>query len=104
MNEAAADCATVARLHMANPMQGGTNERHGLTKGRTLLERALPRGGAGNDRARAGGDPPQSVEAINVHQNGRASEAHGHHRHQALSACDELGVWPMLVEHFQSVF
>ena len=100
MHDRAADRATVACLHVADPLERAAHERQAADGVGIALDHALADRCADDQRIVAHLDVLQLVEAVDVDQPGRSREAHGHHGNEALSAGDELGVAAMLGEQF----
>ena len=84
-------------------MSGAASARSGAaaairaSRSRALWRTSAPRRETPRLRAHRG----ERGHAVEVHEDGRAREAHVHHGHQALAARQRLGVGPVAGEELQ---
>ncbi|MCY1247838.1 hypothetical protein D9M72_612070 [compost metagenome] len=68
-----------------------------------MLHVTLASAGAHADRIGGVLHTFQRSQSVDVHQHRGPRKAHGHHWHQALAACHELGIGAMLLQDLQRV-
>jgi hypothetical protein len=103
MNKAAAHGAAIAGLNVADPGQCLRDQWQ--SRSETLIVLDITLAGAGAHADGIGGvlHTFQRSQSVDVHQHRGPGKTHGHHRHQALAACHELGVSAMLLQDLQRV-
>ncbi len=89
------------RLEVPDERRRLGQKRSGGGNTRVALEGALAKERAQAQTPRLRAHRGERGHAVEIHQHGRAREAHVHHGHQALAARQRLGVGPVAGEELQ---
>ena len=103
MSDGAADCAARTRLVMAEPGQGGRQQRLLARKARSVQQRRLPNPGWHHDHLAFASDLVEPCDTHDVDEHGGLGEPHVQHRQQRLTASDDARLGAVLGERRQGL-
>ena len=101
MGEAPSDGAPRPRLEVPDERRRLGQKRSGGGNARVALEGALANERAQTQAPRLRAYGGKRGDTVEVHEDGRASETHVHHGHEALAARQRLGVGAVAGEELQ---
>jgi hypothetical protein len=86
---------------VTHPAQCLGNQWHTGMQFGAVFQCPLPHGRSSRNETIVRGDGSKFLKTMNIHQQRWTGEPHGHHRHKALAAGQQLGIAAMLIQQFQ---